>query len=181
MPLLPRRRDGEIDGDFARRRAGLLILASMALLPAAAWLFARLDRIWLRVEPLEGATFMAAATLLGGLLAILPLATVLTLLMAVWYGVESVYRPRTRATPWLDRGVVAAGVLVWFSPAIALAGAALRAVLTGSIRFSRPPREYLLATDPIAFWQSVGFLLIVAAALAYPAWHYWRGKLARHA
>ncbi|HRP97590.1 MAG TPA: hypothetical protein PL143_15215 [Rhodocyclaceae bacterium] len=181
MPLLPRRRAGEIDGDFARRRARFLLLAGLTLLPLSLWLFARLDRIWSLVVPLDGAAFMTAATLLGGLLAILPLATVLALLMAVWHGVESVYRPRTRSTPLLDRCLVAAGVLVWFSPAIALAGAALRAVLTGSIRFSRPPREYLLATDPIAFWQSVGFLLIVAAALAYPAWHYWRGKLARHA
>jgi hypothetical protein len=44
--------------------------------------------------------------------------------------------------------------------------------------FARLPQIYL-ATDPIAFWQGVGFWLIVAAAVAYPAWRYWRGKFAR--
>lgn len=179
MPLLPRRRDGEIDGDFARRRAFFVFLVFLTLLPASVWLFARIDPIWSFVVRFDGGAFIAAAALLGAVLAVLPVATVVALLMTVWYGVESVYLERSRSTVLLDRLIVAAGILVWFSPAIALLGSALRAVLSGSISFSRPPREYLLTTDPIAFWQSVGFLLIVAAAVAYPAWHYWRGKLMR--
>lgn len=65
-------------------------------------------------------------------------------------------------------------------PALALFGMAASAVATGAITFRRPAREYLLATDPITFWQSVGFLLIVGAAVAWPAAHYWRGKFARY-
>lgn len=179
MPFLPQRRDGELDGDFARRRAYFVFVTFLILLPISIWLFARLERLWFLIVPLDGAMFLIASAMLGGVLAIAPVATLAALLVAVWYGVESVYLARTRATGLLDRFIVGAGLLVWFSPAIALAAAALRAILAGSIAFSRPQREYLLATDPIAFWQSIGFLLIVAAALAYPAWHYWRGKLAR--
>ena len=179
MPILPQRREGEIDGDFARRRARFVLHAFLLLLPITIWAFARLERIWMAILPLEGTLFLLAATVLGAVLAITPVATLATLLLAVWYGVESVYLPRTRPTPQLDRLIVVVGLLVWFSPTIALAGGALRAILSGSIAFSRPQREYLLATDPIAFWQSVGFLLVVAAALAYPAWQYWSSRLAR--
>lgn len=179
MPMLPQRRDAEIDGDFARRRARFTLQLFVLLLPISIWLFARIDRIWFAIMPLEGGLFLLAATLLGAVLAITPVAALLALLLAVWFGVESVYLQRTRRTPIVDRTVVAGGLLVWFSPSLALVASALRAILAGSISFSRPPREYFLATDPIAFWQSIGFLLIVAAALAYPAWHYWRSKLAR--
>lgn len=179
MPLLPQRRHAETDGDFARRRARFTLQLFVMLLPISIWLFARIDRIWFAIMPLEGGLFLLAASLLGAVLAITPVATLVALLLTVWYGVESVYLVRTRPTPLVDRTVVVGGLLVWFSPSLALVASALRAILVGSISFSRPQREYLLATDPIAFWQSIGFLLIVAAALAYPAWHYWRGKLAR--
>ena len=36
---------------------------------------------------------------------------------------------------------------------------------------------YFLATDPIAYWQGVGFWLIIAALLCFLAWRYWRPKL----
>ncbi len=179
MPLLPQRRDTEPDGDFARRRARFVLQLFALLLPISVWLFARLDRIWFSIMPLEAMPFLLAASLLGAVLAITPVATVVALLLAVWYGVESIHLARSRPTPVTDRLIVAGGLIVWFSPTIALAAAALRAILAGSISFSRPQREYLLATDPIAFWQSIGFLLIVAAALAYPAWHYWRDRLGR--
>lgn len=179
MPFLPQRHDHELDGDFMRRRARSTMLLFLVLLPVTLWLFARIEPIWLRIAPLEGGIFLVASALLGTVLAITPILTLALLLMGVWYGVESVYRARTRTAPLLDRLIVGAGLLVWFSPALALAAAALRAVLAGSISFSRPQRQYLLATDPIAFWQSIGFLMIVALALAYPAWHYWRGKFGR--
>ena len=41
----------------------------------------------------------------------------------------------------------------------------------------RPPRDYFLATDPIAFWQGVGFWLIIAALAGFLAWRYWQPKL----
>lgn len=179
MSFLPQRHDDELDGDFMRRRARFTVMLFLVLLPVTLWLFARVEPIWLRIVPLEGGIFLIASALLGTVLAITPILTLASLLMAVWYGVESVYRARTRSAPLFDRLIVAVGLLVWFSPALALAAGALRAVLAGSISFTRPQRQYLLATDPIAFWQSIGFLMIVALALAYPAWHYWRGKFGR--
>ena len=178
MPFLPQRLEGEADGDLLRRRAGFTGMLFLVLLASAVWLFARSEPIWLHIMPLEGGIFLLASAVFGGLLAITPVLALVLLLMTVWYGVESVFRPRARHTPLLDRGIIAGGVLVWFSPGIALVAGAARAVLTGSVAFSRPQRVYLLETDPIAFWQSIGFILIVAAALSYPAWHYWRGKFA---
>ncbi len=179
MPFLPQRLDGEADGDLLRRRARFTGILFLAFLASAIWLFARSEPIWLRIMPLEGGLFLIASALFGGLLASTPVLALVFLLMTVWYGVESVFRQRARHTPLLDMGIIAGGALVWFSPGIALAVGAARAVLTGSIAFSRPQRVYFLESDPIAFWQSIGFMLIVAAALSYPALHYWRAKYAK--
>ena len=51
-----------------------------------------------------------------------------------------------------------------------------QALASGRIHFVRPPRDYFLATDPIAFWQGVGFWLIMGSLFAFLAWRYWRGK-----
>lgn len=177
MGLLLSPRNDEREGDFRRRLARVAGYVLILMLPVATGLFANLEALWSLVLPLEGGLFVIASALLGGALAVAPIVAVAALLVMVWHGVESVYLGRSRATPMLDRLIVALGVLVWFAPALAMLVAAVRAVLTGAVGFSRPQREYLLATDPIAFWQSVGFFLIVAAALAYPAWQYWRRKL----
>jgi hypothetical protein len=177
MPLLPAPRSDELRGDFLRRRArfGLALLVVMLL---AAWpLFSGLDRLWPAVAALEGTSFLATATLLGAALALTPLLAVVGFLLATWYGVESVYQPRQRATPLSDKLIVGLGILVWFGPSLGLVAAAGWAIVKGSIHFTRPPRDYVLATDPIAFWQGVGFWLIVAAGLGYLAWRYWREKL----
>ena len=177
MPLLPAPRPDELRGDFLRRRArfGLVLLVVMAL---AAWpLFGELDRLWPAVAALEGWPFLGAATLLGAALAVTPLLAGIGFLLAAWYGVESVYQPRRKASPLSDKLIVVLGLLVWFGPSLGLVAAAGRAIVKGSIHFTRPPRDYVLATDPIAFWQGVGFWLIVAAGLGYLAWRYWRGKL----
>jgi hypothetical protein len=174
-----RPRPDEPAGDLRRRKALRALIVALIALPVALAAFRFIEPIWVRIEPLEGFVFMLAATALGATLAVAPLLAVAAALVAMWHGVESVAQPRSRATPMLDRALYAIGLLVWFGPALALAGMAGKAVATGAIAFRRPAREYLLATDPIAFWQSVGFLLIVAAAAAYPAWHYWRRKFSR--
>jgi hypothetical protein len=178
MPLLPAPRPGEPKGDHQRRRAryGLILLIAASL--AAVALFARLEALWPAVAALEGTPFLLAATLLGAGLAGAPLLALTGLVLAVWNGVESVYQPRSRATPLADRLIIALSLAVWCAPSLALVAAAARAIAAGRIHFSRPPRDYVLATDPVAFWQGVGFWLIVAAALAYLAWRYWRGKFA---
>jgi hypothetical protein len=177
MALLPAPHPDELRGDFLRRRArfGLALMVAMVL--AAAPLFGRLAELWPPIAALEGLPFLAAATLLGAALALVPLLALIGFLLAVWYGVESVYQPRRRASPVADKVIVGLGLLVWFGPALGLVVAAARAIATGRIHFTRPPRDYVLATDPIAFWQGVGFWLILAAGLAYVAWRYWRGKL----
>lgn len=177
MTSLPPPAANRTAGDLARRRALASFLVFLVALPMSWGLFARLDSIWARVMPLEGLAFMAAATLLGAALAIAPLATAAGFVLATWFGVDSVYRPRSRPTPRLDRLIVAGGLLVWFEPALLALGAAGRAVVEGRIHFVRPPRDYFLATDPIAFWQGVGFWLIMAGLFGFLAWRYWRGKL----
>ncbi len=164
-------------GDRDRRRALFALLVCVVALPASWLLFSQLERLWPEIVRLEGTPFLAAATLLGGAMAIGPLAAALGFLVAVWFGVRSVYSPRSRTTPLLDRVIVGAGLLVWFMPALAAIAQAVRALITGRIHFVRPPRDYFLATDPIAFWQGVGFWLIIAALAGFLAWRYWQPKL----
>ena len=164
-------------GDRARRRALFNLLVALLALPACWLLFSRLGTIWPAVATMEGAPFMAAATLLGAAMALGPLAAAVGFLLAVWFGVDSVYRPRRRPSPRLDRLIVALGLLVWFAPALTAAGIAGQALASGRIHFVRPPRDYLLATDPIAFWQGVGFWLIMAGLSGFLAWRYWRPRL----
>ncbi|ENO90006.1 hypothetical protein [Thauera linaloolentis] len=167
-----------LPGDIARRRAKLGLLVLAIALPLSWWLFSRLEPIWDRIMPLEGLPFMGAATLLGAALAIAPLAAGIGFLLAVWFGVDSVYLPRRAAHgPLLDRLIVALAMVVWFSPTLFAIAAAGRGLYEGRIHFVRPPRDYLLATDPIAFWQGVGFWLIMAGLFGFLAWRYWRPRL----
>lgn len=179
IPSDPIRSDPTSSGDRARRRAGTAFLLFLLALPLNYWLFTSLPTLWSMVEPLEGAAFMLAATLLGAALAIAPLAGAVGFILALWFGVESVYMPRSRTTPLLDRIIVIGGLLTWFSPTITAFGLAARSVAEGRVHFVRPPRDYFLATDPIAFWQGLGFWLIMGALFAFFAWRYWRGKLLR--
>lgn len=164
-------------GDRARRRALFCLLVGLVALPASWLLFSQLERLWPEIVRMEGIAFMAAATLLGGAMAVGPLAAAIGLLLAIWFGVDSVYKPRSRPSPLLDRVIVGAGLLVWFTPALAAFAMIGQALASGRIHFVRPPRDYFLATDPIAFWQGVGFWLIMGGLFAFLAWRYWRGKL----
>lgn len=146
---------------------------------ASAVLFDELTTLWPSIAALDGIPFLLAATLLGAALAGTPLLALLGLLLAVWNGVESVYQPRRQASPKLDKLIVAFGLTAWFGPSLALLVAAARAIVAGRIHFTRPPRDYVLATDPIAFWQGIGFWLIISAGLGYLAWRYWRAKMIR--
>ena len=177
MRLLPAPRPNELEGDFLRRRArfGLVVLIAMGV--AGVVLFNELTALWPSIAALEGIPFLLAATLLGASLATTPLLALTGLALAVWHGVESVYHPRRKASPILDKLIVALGLMVWFGPSLALLAAAARAIVAGRIHFTRPPRDYVLATDPIAFWQGIGFWLIVSTGLGYIAWRYWRTKL----
>lgn len=166
-----------LPGDRSRRRALFSLLVCLVALPASMLLFTRLDLLWPQIVGMEGMAFIAAATLLGAAMAVGPLAVGIGFLLAVWHGVNSVYGARSHATPLLDRLIVGTGLLVWFAPALFSVAQAVRALATGRIHFARPPRDYFLATDPIAFWQGVGFWLIIAALFGFLAWRYWRPRL----
>lgn len=166
-----------LPGDLARRRALFSLLVCLVALPASWLLFSQLERLWPEIVRMEGLTFMAAATLLGGAMAIGPLTAAISFVLAIWFGVDSVYKPRTTSSPLLDRTIVATGLVVWFTPALAALVVVGQALASGRIHFVRPPRDYFLATDPIAFWQGIGFWLIMSSLFAFLAWRYWRGKL----
>lgn len=166
-----------LSGDVARRRAVGGLLLCLFALPLSWWLFDNLPTTWARVMPLEGSAFMGAATLLGAALAVAPLAALVGFGLALWHGVESVYLPRRRPSPAFDRLIVGVGLLVWFAPALSALASVLLALSQGRIHFMRPPRDYLLATDPIAYWQGIGFWLIMGSLFAFLAWRYWRNKL----
>lgn len=166
-----------LPGDLARRRALFSLLVTLVALPASWLLFSQLERLWPEIVRMEGIAFMAAATLLGGVMAIGPLAAAIGFLLAIWFGVDSVYKARRTASPLLDRAIVATALVVWFTPALAALVVVGQALVSGRIHFVRPPRDYFLATDPIAFWQGIGFWLIMGGLFAFLAWRYWRGKL----
>ena len=109
-PVLP--------GDLARRRALFSLLVCLVALPASWLLFSQLEHLWPEIVRMEGLSFMAAATLLGGAMAIGPLAAAIGFVLAIWFGVDSVYKARTTSSPLLDRAIVAARKLrAWLAAA----------------------------------------------------------------
>jgi hypothetical protein len=166
-------------GDRARRRGTFCLLLALAATPAATWLFLNLKPLWLQVEPLEGGAFILAAMAFGVALALLPVVAVFGWLLALWFGVESVYAPRRRETPVTDRLIVGVGIIAWFLPALGFLASAVHAVFSGRVHFVQPARDYLRAVDPIAYWQGVGFLFVTAGVFAWLASRYWQNKLRR--
>jgi hypothetical protein len=171
--------ENALPGDRARRRGTLCLLFALAATPLTVLLFLNLEPVWANIASLESAMFMLVATLFGAALAITPVITAVGWLLAIWYGVESVFMPRGRRTPTVDILIVGTGLAAWFSPALGFLIKVVQAIFVGGIHFAHPSRDYLLAEDPIAFWQSIGFLLIAAGLFAWLAWRYWQGKLRR--
>ncbi|MDR1662002.1 MAG: hypothetical protein LBR95_06200, partial [Azoarcus sp.] len=108
-PVLPPS-DTAPSGDRARRRGALCLLIAVIATPIAAWLFLNLEPLWRHIAPLEGGTLILAATAFGAVLALTPVAAAFGWLLALWFGVESVYSPRQRATPLADRIIVGTGI-----------------------------------------------------------------------
>jgi hypothetical protein len=180
MPSLFLPKDA-LPGDRNRQYAGYALLLCLAATPLSVWLFLELGFLWQFVLPLEGTSFILGATVFGAVLAITPVLAVLGFLLAIWFGVESVYLARSRPRLWVDRIIVGFGLITWFLPALGFLATAIRAIFTGGVHFSRPARDYLLAEDPIAYLEGVGFLFIMAGLFAWGAWRYWQGKLGRKA
>jgi len=166
-------------GDRARRFGILCLLLALVTTPITILLFFNLEPLWINIFPLEGIAYVLAAALFGAILACAPVVSVAGWLLALWFGVESVFMPRERRTPTIDIIIIGVGLVAWFSPALGFLVSALRAIFSGHVHFAGPSRDYLLADDPIAYWQGIGFLLIAAGLFAWLAWRYWQGKLRR--
>jgi len=179
MPTLSPLPENATPGDRARRRGLLCLLLALLMTPVTVLLFSNLEPLWTSIEPLEGFAFALVGALFGASLAVAPVITVAGWLLALWFGVESVFMPRSRRTPTVDIAIVGAGLVAWCAPALGFLATAIRALLSGHVHFVRPARDYLLAEDPIAFWQGVGFQLIAAGLFAWLAWRYWQSKLRR--
>ncbi|MCL2875962.1 MAG: hypothetical protein FWF12_06685 [Betaproteobacteria bacterium] len=166
MPLFSSLPENALPGDRARRRGALyLLLAPIATLIAIP-LFLNLYPLWASVISLDGIAFVLVATLFGAIASIAPIASIAGWLLALWYGVESVFMARERRTPTTDIIITSIGLVAWFLPALGLLALA---VLT-----SRDPLQ-----APNAYWQEIGYKLTGAGVLAWLAWRYWRGKLRR--
>ncbi|MDR0635242.1 MAG: hypothetical protein LBF91_09730 [Azoarcus sp.] len=171
--------DTPTSGEIARRRAAFCLLLGLVATPLATCLFLNIGPIWQHINPLTGALFALAAIAFGGALAIAPVAAASGWLLALWFGVESVWLPRRRSTPFVDRAIIGIGLFAWFLPTLGFLAAAIQALISGRVHFVRPARDYLRAVDPIAYWEGTGFLFITAGIFAWLAWRYWQGKLRR--
>ncbi|MDR1855524.1 MAG: hypothetical protein LBR05_11565 [Azoarcus sp.] len=165
------------EGDIARRRAGLFLLLALVATALSVWLFPHAAELWARIAPLSGAAFDFTAFFFGLALAVVPVLAVLGWLGALWFGVASVFAPRSKETPLLDRVIVAIGVVVWFLPALAFVVAAIWSLGSGQVHFTYPARDYFRASDPMAYWEGIGFMFIAAAVFGWGAWRFWQGKL----
>jgi len=171
--------ENALPGDHARRRGTLYLLIALLTTPLTVWLFINLYPLWSNIAPLEGIVFMLTATLFGGILAVAPIVSVAGWLLALWYGVESVFMPRGKRTPTADILITGIGLVAWFLPTLGFLASTILALVSGQVHFARPTRDYLLAENPTAYWQGIGYQLIGAAIFAWLAWRYWRSKLRR--
>ncbi|MBO7411106.1 MAG: hypothetical protein J6T92_04200 [Ottowia sp.] len=163
-------------GDLARRRAVKLALWCLALLIANVLAFSNLA-LWRFIEPLNGAAFYFAAIGFGLVLAALPVLAALCFCGALWQAGNSVALPKVQPTPALDRRLAVLLCGVWFLPVLFALLFAGHSLAGGAVRFPHPKREYVLATDPIAFWESFGFVLIAGGVWAWVAWRYCQWRL----
>ena len=159
-------------GDRARRFGILCLLLALVTTPITILLFFNLEPLWIRILPLEGIAYVLAATLFGAALAVAPVVSEAGWLLALWYGVESVFLPRERRTPTLDAIITGAGLVAWFSPALGVLASIvwftvqISSLTTGSFNY-------------VHYLQGFGSRLIFAGVLAWLAWQYWRSKLRR--
>lgn len=166
-----------LPGDLLRRRATRALLVGLLALPPTVWLFQTVPELWAGILTLDGRSFMLWALLIGLGMAIGPLLAVGGLLLALWWGVDAVYKPRSRATPLTDRIIIVLALCIWSLPTLGFLGQAVWALYSGRVHFVRPPRDYFLATDPVAYWQGVGFWLIMGAIIGFLSWRYWQPRL----
>lgn len=135
------------------------------------------ETAWRHIVQLDGATFSTTATLFWLSLIAGGLATVTLLSVALFARVEAHHAdPRlhwSRAAQ-LHRGLA---LLISLLPAAWPASKAVRALLSGTVTIRQPvAHSFTAASDPLAYWQNVGFWLLATVALAGGALYYWRSR-----
>jgi hypothetical protein len=166
-----------LPGDRDRRNATRSLLFAIIVTLIAVWLFFSVESLWHHIYPLDGMAFAFVAAAFGAVLAVAPVVAVVSWLLALWFGVESVYRPHQRISPRTDRIIVAVGLVAWFLPSLCFLVTAGWSLYTGRVHFPQPARDFVWAEDPYAYLQGVGFLILAAGLFAWFAWRYWQGKL----
>lgn len=156
----------------SRRWAWIMIAALIPTLPC----FVFIAQIWRGIVSLGTLPFMFAALGLGLLLAVGPVAVIVSGLASLFLRVEACFaEPHTERSS-ADKLTITIATFVSFVPAIAALYVPVKAILTGSIAFRGPGQLYSLATDPYGYWQAVTFWLMGAASLAFLAARYWYSK-----
>jgi|GEM_PF-6450419 len=152
-------------------RYGLLLilpLAALGIFILPAWKF---------IASLSGIAFAASATLFGLALAVLPIAVIVLVGAALFMRVESFIRPRSRAVGLPDRLSLAGALLLSLVPALWPLSKAAMAVFSGGITIRQPlEHHFTVFSDPLTFWENVGYWLIATVALAALAAYYWLSR-----
>jgi len=161
--------ENALPGDHARRRSLICLLSALVATPLAVWFFFNpYSYLWANVK--LGITSGAAFWPIASLFAIIMIAAVIIAiagwLLALWYGVESVFLPRERHTPTTDMIITGIGMVAWSLPTL---GFLVAAILT--------PKDS--PQDTPVYWQGISFKVTAAGVLAWLAWRYWQGKLHR--
>lgn len=147
-------------GDSLRLRA-----RRWAWIALAGWLPALLclaffKPLWAALASLAPLPFMAAAALAVLLLIVAPLLGLGAGFAAIFLHVEAICAPRAQQHPLRDRLILALGLLVSFTPAVAAAAPAVHALLQA----------------PGHSWTTPLLWLLAALVLAALAAGYWRAK-----
>lgn len=178
MPVFPQARDQELPGDTLSRKSVRAFLYGVFFIPATIAGYIWLPQIWNPIMHMEGASFFLSSTLLGGVMAAFPVLGVAMMLLSLWWAVEARFSPR-QTPKGHDKLVIGLGLLVSYGPAIGFAITVIHALMVGKVHFSNPPRDYLRATDPQAYWEGLGFMVMAGSVLGFMVTRYWQAKLGK--
>ncbi len=152
------------------------IAAGVLCVPTVAGAFLLLP-LWRAIAGLSGIAFAVSAGLFGLALAALPLSVIVALCISAFARVESLARHRIAPINLADRILVGLAVLLSAIPALWPASKAVRAVVDGSITIKQPvEHSFTVMSDPLVFWENVGYWVLAALALSGLAAYYWHNR-----
>ncbi len=164
-------------GDKLLQRSQRAFVGTLALcVPTLLGAF-YLEPVWRAIAGLSGAMFALCAGVFGLAVAGLPLAIIVMLCIAAFARVESLARPRKQPVGIADRAMVALAVVLSAIPALWPASKALRALIGGSVTIAQPvEHSFTAVTDPLVYWENIGYWGFATLTLAGLAAYYWRNR-----